>query len=567
MNTRKWVAGFASVAMASTLLAGCSSNGGSSDGKTLTVSVNQELTGQFSPMYAQSAYDQYVVNLVYQGFMKYDENNELVKDLAAEDPVLSEDGKTLTLKLKEGVKFSDGTDLTSEDVKYTYTVMADPSYTGPGGYTVALLEGYQEYHDGDAKELTGVETPDDYTVVFHLQEPQIDAVSSFATGGIASSEQFDYKKGDTSAIEKGTDSPIGSGAYKLNSYEKATGASFVRNEEFKREEGTYNIDRVIMKKTDITTELQELKKGNVDLMPEVIESTIVGEASNDENIAFNTYTRSAEGFLAFNTNNGATKDQAVRQALSYATDRQGFVDSFFAWDDKVSDEVKQYVGGYVPQAYWNPVSKNNGKYVTGEDTLEGLTTYEFNPEKAKQILDAAGWVVGADGIREKDGQKLEIKFLLSEKNSVLETLVPMVEKTWGDIGVDLKQTTVDFTTLLSTVQDANSDGEWNVMFMATSFTSAEDTGANQSYDSEPTNNYSRLNDAALNDLIAKGRATGDVEASNANYQEAMKLAADLCGYLPMYSGMMFNLYNKNVDLTGTGPLCNWSQAMATIDIK
>ena len=567
MNTRKWVAGFASVAMASTLLAGCSSNGGSSDGKTLTVSINQEMTGQFSPMYAQSAYDQYVVNLVYQGFMKYDANNELVKDLAAEDPVLSEDGKTLTFKLKEGVKFSDGSDLTSEDVKYTYTVMADPSYTGPGGYTVALLEGYKEYHDGDAEELTGVETPDDYTVVFHLQEPQIDAISSFGVGGIASSEKVEYKKGDTSAIEKGTDSPIGSGAYKLNSYEKATGASFVRNEEFKREEGTYNIDRIIMKKTDTATELKELQKGNVDLMPEVIESTIVAEASNDENIAFNTYTRSAEGFLAFNANNGATADKAVRQALSYATDRQGFVDSFFAWDDKASDEVKQYVGGYVPQAYWNPVSKNNGHYVTGEETLEGLTTYEFNPEKAKQILDAAGWVVGADGIREKDGQKLEIRFLLSEKNSVLETLVPMVEKTWGDIGVDLKQTTVDFTTLLSTVQDANNDGEWNVMFMATSFTSAEDTGANQSYDSEPTNNYSRIHDAALTDLITKGRATGDVEVSNANYQEAMKLAADLCGYLPMYSGMMFNLYNKNVDLTGTGPLCNWSQAMATIDIK
>lgn len=567
MNTRKWVAGFASVAMASTLLAGCSSNGGSSDGKTLTVSINQEMTGQFSPMYAQSAYDQYVVNLVYQGFMKYDANNELVKDLAAEDPVLSEDGKTLTFKLKEGVKFSDGSDLTSEDVKYTYTVMADPSYTGPGGYTVALLEGYKEYHDGDAEELTGVETPDDYTVVFHLQEPQIDAISSFGVGGIASSEKVEYKKGDTSAIEKGTDSPIGSGAYKLNSYEKATGASFVRNEEFKREEGTYNIDRIIMKKTDTATELKELQKGNVDLMPEVIESTIVAEASNDENITFNTYTRSAEGFLAFNANNGATADKAVRQALSYATDRQGFVDSFFAWDDKASDEVKQYVGGYVPQAYWNPVSKNNGHYVTGEETLEGLTTYEFNPEKAKQILDAAGWVVGADGIREKDGQKLEIRFLLSEKNSVLETLVPMVEKTWGDIGVDLKQTTVDFTTLLSTVQDANNDGEWNVMFMATSFTSAEDTGANQSYDSEPTNNYSRIHDAALTDLINKGRATGDVEVSNADYQEAMKLAADLCGYLPVYSGMMFNLYNKNVDLTGTGPLCNWSQAMATIDIK
>lgn len=567
MNAKKWVAGLASVTMAATLVGCGSSNGGSSDGKTLTVSINQELTGMFSPMYAQSAYDQYVVDLVYQGLLKYNADNELEPDLAEEMPTLSEDGKTLTFKLKEGVKFSDGSDLTSEDVKYTYTVMADPSYTGPGGYTVALLEGYEEYNSGDAEELSGVECPDDYTVIFHLESPQIDAASAFGTGGVASSEQFDYKKGDTSEIEKNADTPIGSGAYVLNSYEKATGASFVRNEEFERKEDEYKVDRIVMKKTDSTTELQELEKGNVDLIPEVIEITTVGEASNDENLSFNTYTRSAEGYLAFNSNNGATADKAVRQALSYATDRQGFVDSYFTWDESASDEVKEYVGGYVPQAYWNPISTNNGDYVTGKATLDGLTIYDFDLEKAKTILDEAGWTVGEDGFRYKDGQKLEIKFLLSEKNSVLDTLVPMVQKTWKEIGVDLKQTTVDFTTLLSTVQNGDNDGEWNVMFMATSFTSSEDTGANQAYDSEDTNNYCRIHDATLDSLISAGRLTGDVEVSKQNYQEAMKLASDLCGYLPMYSGMMFNLYNKKVDLTGTGPLCKWSQAMKTIDIK
>lgn len=567
MNAKKWVAGLASVTMAATLVGCGSSNGGSSDGKTLTVSINQELTGMFSPMYAQSAYDQYVVDLVYQGLLKYNADNELEPDLAEEMPTLSEDGKTLTFKLKEGVKFSDGSDLTSEDVKYTYTVMADPSYTGPGGYTVALLEGYEEYNSGDAEELSGVECPDDYTVIFHLESPQIDAASAFGTGGVASSEQFDYKKGDTSEIEKNADTPIGSGAYVLNYYEKATGASFVRNEEFERKEDEYKVDRIVMKKTDSTTELQELEKGNVDLIPEVIETTTVGEASNDENLSFNTYTRSAEGYLAFNSNNGATADKAVRQALSYATDRQGFVDSYFAWDESASDEVKEYVGGYVPQAYWNPISTNNGDYVTGKATLDGLTIYDFDLEKAKTILDEAGWTVGEDGFRYKDGQKLEIKFLLSEKNSVLDTLVPMVQKTWKEIGVDLKQTTVDFTTLLSTVQNGDNDGEWNVMFMATSFTSSEDTGANQAYDSEDTNNYCRIHDATLDSLISAGRLTGDVEVSKQNYQEAMKLASDLCGYLPMYSGMMFNLYNKKVDLTGTGPLCKWSQAMKTIDIK
>ena len=87
-----------------------------------------------------------------------------------------------------------------------------------------------------------------------------------------------------------------------------------------------------MKKTDVTTEVSELKKGTVDLIPEVIETNKVSEASQDDNMAFNYYTRGAVGFVAMNANNGATADKAVRQALMYATDRQGFCDSFFGWD-------------------------------------------------------------------------------------------------------------------------------------------------------------------------------------------------------------------------------------------
>ena len=103
-------------------------------------------------------------------------------------------------------------------------------------------------------------------------------------------------------------------------------------------------------------------------------------------------------------------------------------------------------------------------------------------EKAAQVLDEAGWVKGSDGIREKDGQKLEVKFLCSQDNSVLDTLIPMVKKTWSDLGVDLKQTTVDFSTLLSTIQDSSQDGDWNLCFLANDFVSAYDNGANEMYD-------------------------------------------------------------------------------------
>ena len=570
MNKQRIVAGLASVAMASTLVA-CS-GGSSSDAKTLTVSVNQSLTGQFTPQYASSAYDQYVVNLCYESMLKYNADNELEPVLAKDLPEVSEDGLTLTYKLEKGHKFSDGTEVTAKDVKFTFTTLADPSYTGPNGGGMDNIVGYKEYNSGAAKELTGVETPDDYTVVFHLVSPQIDAVSLFGTMGIASADHYSkYKQGNVKVVEKNQEESCGSGAYQIKSYDKASGASFVRNEEFKPEKGQYQVDRIVMKKTDVTTEVSELKKGTVDLIPEVIETNKVSEASQADNMAFNYYTRSAVGFVALNANNGATADKAVRQALMYATDRQGFCDSYFRWDKKASDEVKKVKGGYVPAAYWNPASVNSGAVVRNEETIDGLNTYAFDMDKANQVLDEAGWVRGADGIREKDGQKLEIKFLLSEGNSVLETLIPIVKKTWGDLGVDLKQTTVDFSTLLSNIQDTSHDSEWNMCFLATSFTSNQDSSANDSYSNDPenmaVNNYSRINDQALIDQLTKARADSDEKQSKVDYAEAMKMAADDAGYMPVYSGMMFNLYNKKVDLTGTGTLRNWSQSMDTITVK
>lgn len=570
MNKQRIVAGLASVAMASTLVA-CS-GGSSSDAKTLTVSVSQSLTGQFTPQYASSAYDQYVVNLCYESMLKYNADNELEPVLAKDLPEVSEDGLTLTYKLAKGHKFSDGTEVTAKDVKFTFTTLADPSYAGPNGGGMDNIQGYKEYNSGEAKELTGVETPDDYTVVFHLVKPQIDAIASFSTMGITSADHYSkYKQGKVSVVEKNQEESCGSGAYKLNKYDKSSGASFVRNEEFKAEDGKYQVDQIVIKKTDVTTEVSELKKGTVDLIPEVIETNKVSEASQDDNMTFNYYTRSAVGFVAMNANNGATADKAVRQALMYATDRQGFCDSYFGWDKKASDEVKKVKGGYVPAAFWNPSSENCGAIVRNEETVEGLNTYAFDMDKANQVLDEAGWVKGADGIREKDGQKLEIKFLCSEGNSVLETLIPMVKKTWGDLGVDLKQTTVDFSTLLSNVQDESHDSEWNMCFLATSFTSNTDNGANEEYTNDPrnmaVNNYSRLNDQALVDQLTKARSESDAEKSKTDYVEAMKMAADDAGYMPVYSGMMFNLYNKKVDLTGTGTLRNWSQSMDTITVK
>ena len=128
------------------VLAGCSA-GGSGSGKeqTLTVGLFTEMNGDFSPMYYQTVNDHNVVNLVYQGLLAYDKDANLVPELAEDLPTISDDGTTMTFKLKKGVKFSDGSKLISKDVKETFSVMADPSYTGLYSSNVDFVKGYTEY--------------------------------------------------------------------------------------------------------------------------------------------------------------------------------------------------------------------------------------------------------------------------------------------------------------------------------------------------------------------------------------------------------------------------------------
>lgn len=569
MNSQKLFAGLASASMLLGLV-GCGSSGSgsgssSSSSKPLIVGTTQELAGVFSPIFYQSAYDGWVVDMIYEPLLRYTKDSELKPYLAEEMPEVSEDGKTITFKIKDGIKFSDGTDLDANDVKFTYTLMADPSYDGRFTGNVDFIEGYKDYHDGDATELTGVEVVDEHTVTFHLTDTQYDSVSTLGGMGIISDEQYEYKKGDLGDYKSKNDQPMGSGPYVLNSYDKASGASLKKNENYTGD-GDYKIEQVVIKTIAEATELTSLENGDINYFPESIEADIIGPASLNENLTFDHYFRAAEGFFGFNCESGVTKDPAVRQALSYATNRQEFIDAYFKYPE-ASDELKEVPLGYAPDVYWNPVSANLGKVVTGEERLDGLTIYDYDVEKAKQVLEDAGWKVGSDGIREKDGEKLTVKFMLSEGNSVLEMLIPIIQKSWKEIGVDLKQNTVDFNTLLDTVTPGSGDEDWNVFFMATSYTGVENADSNYNLRSNDPNNYSRLKDAKLDEELAAGRGTMNEEESVKAYKEAMITENELIPYLPIYGNELFNIYAKNVKLTETGPVRSWAQALDSAEIE
>ena len=536
------------------LMSGCSSTQATSNNseQILTVGLSSEMNGTFSPMYYQTTNDSYVVDLVYQGLLKYNSKGNLVCDLAKEMPTISSDGLTMTFKLKKGIKFSNGDKFTSKDVKTTFSVMADPTYTGRFSTTVDFLEGYTDYHDGDATDFAGIETPDDYTVVFHLSKSRIDAEATLGTQKLCSSKYLDYEKGETEDIESKNSDPIGTNAYVLKSFDKTTGASLVANENFKKKDGQYQITKIMIKKTELSTEVKELEKGTVNYIPGVTEANKITAVQDNGDLAIDSYPSDRESFLIFNTAAGACADISVRQAIGYAFDPQEYIDNYYQIDGMA----------YKPGTFGNPVSTNNGAMVRNEEKVDGVVYYDYDVDKANELLDEAGYTMSDDGYRYKDGDKLTIRFLANKDKDSTDALITILQKQLNAVGIDFQANTVEFNTVISTMQDDSQVGSWDATYMGFSYGDPQDTGINYILRTGATNNMGRLSDEELDTYLDNGMYTSDQEVSKENYRKAIIRQSELCGYLPVDATKTYCLRSKSVKGLKTSSYYSWTQAIA-----
>lgn len=558
-----------------------STGGGGSSSDTLIMGA-EKLTGTFSPLYYASSYDGYVVDMVFNKLMDYDVNNELQPELAAEEPTI-EDGENgeqiITFKLKEGIKFTNGEEVTANDVAFTFKVLADPSYDGRYGARVDFLKGLETYRGkpakegyeggtGKAEDFTGIVVEDDYTIKFTFTEARSDNLLNVGFYGVMSEKEFeDYEFGDTKVVKDKNKTPVGSGPYVLKKWEASSGAVFQKNKDYTLEEG-YAIEKVIIKPVEMSSDWEELKKGSVDLVAGMIEPKKVGPASGTKGIGLSSYPRAGMGYVEMNSVTGPTKDVAVRKALMYAFDRQGFVDSYYECD---KCEGIKGVGAYVPSMYQNPASKL-GDAVRGEANIEGLDSWTYDIEAAKKLLDEAGWVPGDDGIRVKNGEKLQIKVISMKDHDILSNLIPMWEKDWSEIGVDVKIATVDFNTLLDKVYNDESLDEWNIFFMATSWTTDDMGDIYSSFISTQAvsggDNLSRVKDTELDSLLNEALAEVDADKAKDIYEKVAVKLGDLCVKVPVYGNTYFDLYNdKKIEDFKTNTLYNWVSALKEAKLK
>ncbi|HZC32343.1 MAG TPA: ABC transporter substrate-binding protein, partial [Candidatus Bathyarchaeia archaeon] len=341
-----------------------------------------------NPLTTYSTEADEVLQLVYDKLLGYGVDLKPQPELAASFEV-SADGTTFTFHLRPQAAWSDGKPVTSADVKYTYEAIHKDSL---GQYAQWLTH------------LTGVDTPDAATAVVKFDQPQ--AFNPGLTIPILPQHIWAAKTAkDISSFANAT--PVGSGPFTLTAWKKNESLTLDRSATFWGPPAiAAKVVFVLYANEDV--EAQALKNGDVDVLTEV-PPTVWDGLNGADNIKALSLKSWSFHHIGINVSTAATskgnpllRDKVIRQALSYALDRNQLVQLALAGHGTAGSSI---IPAGMTDWHWEP---------TGDQVMNG------NPDKAKQLLDAAGYTDrNGDGVRESSsGKPLEFRLIAIESTSV-----------------------------------------------------------------------------------------------------------------------------------------------------
>ena len=453
-----------SSAMALTmLLAGCSSasnnskgskaavefktavdNGGNAlSGQQLKIGITSAdpLTGMFNPVFYLQSTDNDVMKYTMAGAFPTDDANRLKQD-DKEAPVMfhvDRDKKEVTLTIHKDLKWSNGEDVKADDIVATYELMGNPKYTENVRYSdeYEVIEGMKEYHDGKAKNISGVVKKDDKTVVLKYKEikPALlwgnGFIGEFLNKAQVEAASKDFTKFAEADLNK---KPLSYGPYYLDKVVNGESVLAKANPYFYKKSDV-KIPEIQFKVVSPAQASAVLKNGDVDLMDSLTTGIWDGtkDAKNGTILGESDYYVSYVGFKLgkFNKEKGEVEvdpnakaaDKRVRQAFGYAVD----------WD-QINEKIYKGLrftptgSGFYPPSVKMFYNKDGEKYTK-------------NVEKAKKLLDEAGLKdTDGDGLREdKNGKKLTFNFAIRNVGQDFDqTLADTFVKSWKEVGLDVK---------------------------------------------------------------------------------------------------------------------------------
>jgi len=358
---------------------------------------------------------------IYNGLVRFDRNAKIVPDIASRWDI-SEDGRTYRFYLREGVKFTDGREVTADDVVYSLRRILDPEVNSPRSWLLAEVKGASAFMKGESKELPGIRADGDGVVEIELESP-----SGLFLNFLAMPNASIIPRAGAGRVQRDlSDNPVGTGPFKLEEWKHNNRIVLLGNQDyFMGSPRLSGIEYRII--PEALTAVVEFEQGNLDIMdvPRAEYKKFTTELPWKDRIlsrvGLNSY------YLGFNCEKAPFDDKLLRQAFNYAIDREKIIDVLLE-------------GRAIPAS--GPVPP--------ELMSDARGGYEYNPEKARELLKRSGVEL-----------PLRVTFLFKADREVL-TVAEVIQDYLKKVGVELILVQREWSSFKELV----NKGEFDIFYLS-----------------------------------------------------------------------------------------------------
>lgn len=374
-----------------------------------------------------------IATIMNDSLLDVDANFKLYPKMA-ESYSVSKDGLTYTVKLRKGWKFHNGDEVTADDVAYSFNLILNPAANSPRA--------------GDLDPLKEVTVSDKYTCVFHLKSRDaFFALGKLTFGCIYPKKELSKYDAKDVKGSKFMQNPISCGPMKFKEYIPGERIVFEKFNDYyaKFKPKTPSDTYIFQINPSQPTALLKAMNGDANVVQ--VPASDIATTKNNPNLVVKAYPSLSYMYLEWNLKKPMFSDIRVRQALTYAVNKSAIAKGI-------------YKGYYTPANSWIP---SVFPYYYPK-----VKTYDYNVAKAKQLLDQAGWKVGSDGIREKDGKKFHFTLITNKGNVNREKTCVFIQSCYKQIGVDVEVRAVEWNTLNKTyLETKNFDAAYIGLVLGT----------------------------------------------------------------------------------------------------
>ncbi|MDP9019125.1 MAG: peptide ABC transporter substrate-binding protein [Candidatus Eremiobacteraeota bacterium] len=501
------------------ILCGCSAKPqGSSASAALRIAQQQE-PASLDPLLLNGTVGNETAALIYSYLVKFDDRGNLVPDIALVVPSLanggiSGDGRLIRYRIRHGVRFSDGVEVTAKDVLFTQSAVMN------GKNLIQSRLGYDQ--------VSAITAPDRYTVLVRLKRPYAPFLALFCAPGNVYPVMPDHllaRYADLNRVEFNT-APIGSGPYTVLEWRRGDRIVLQANKHYWK--GTPRIQTIELRFTpDYNAMVNRLSSGDVDAVFNA-DSSIAAELRGVPSVNVKLTPIDGQGAFIFNMQDPITRQEPVRRALGMAIDAKAMV------------------------------VKASQRIYTNHDAGRGMLQWAYNPRllqmpaydppAARRLLEEGGWKLGADGIRRKNGRSLDVLYIESKGAQATAIIGNAVQEYERAIGVNLSQKEFAIEQFANPAQLGGPvyGGKFQMAFYP--FLPGEDPDVTDQFACNriPPEGFNkpRFCDPKMDAALARGIASFDRTKRQAAYDEVQRILSKQLPMLFIYQIVQVNAFPK-----------------------